>query len=93
MIIKTKEDWIELAKRTAPKMPEYMSQHGNGMTSKVEEEMTKLVDAEDWKKLHSRFEEIWSWLPDRSDIRHHPFSDLCDLCSEGWALYEDEAAS
>lgn len=90
MSIKTKDDWIELAKSTAPKMPDYMAEFsGNVDPSMVEAELTRLIDAEDWHALHGRFEEIWSWLPDRPDIRHHPFGDLCDLCSESWAIYED----
>lgn len=89
--IENRQDWIESAKITAPKMPDYMSEFsGNVDASKVEAEMTRLIDAEDWKALHGRLEEIWSWLPDDPSIRHHPFGDLCDLCSEAWAIYETE---
>ena len=89
MTIKTKQDWIDLAKRTAPKMPDFMSEFsGNIQPSMIEDEMSRLVEAENWEKLHERFEEIWSWLPDDSSIHRHPFGDLCDLCSEAWALYE-----
>lgn len=88
MIIKTKEDWIELAKATAPKMADYMVQHGNCDPFVVEEEMTRLVKEEDWHKLHRYFEDIWTWLPDSPSIRHHPFGDLCDLCSEFWVFDE-----
>lgn len=90
MIIKTRQDWIDLAKTTAPKMPEYMAEFSGAVDpGMVEAEMERLLTAEDWEGLHGRFEEIWPWLPDSPDIRHHPFGDLCDLCSEGWAIYEE----
>lgn len=89
MTIRSRQDWVDLAKATAPKMPSYMAEFsGNIQPSMIEAEMTSLVEARDWEKLHQRFEEIWSWLPDDPSIRHHPFGDLCDLCSESWALYE-----
>lgn len=91
MIIKTKDDWIELAKKTVPLLPDYMaSMSGNVEPSMVEIELTRLLEAKDWPKLHGRFQEIWNWLPDAPHIRVRPFGDLCDLCSEYWVFEEAE---
>jgi hypothetical protein len=63
--IRTKEDWISVARSTVPLLPDYMAdQSGQVVPSMVETELSRLVDAEDWKTLHQRFEEIWAWLPD-----------------------------
>lgn len=91
MGINSKQDWIDLARVTAPKMSAYMSEFsGNIQPDMVDAEMDRLLAAEDWKALHGRFEEIWAWLPDDPSIRHHPFGDLCDLCSEVWAINKAE---
>lgn len=90
MDINTKEDWVNLARETIPLLPDYMqSQSGNINPDMVLTELTGLLEAGNLQKLHGRFEEIWAWLPDRPDIRVKPFFDLCDLCSESWAIYED----
>ncbi len=86
--IETRQDWIDTAKAVAAQMAEYMPLHGNRDPSMVDAEMSRLVDAEDWEGIRARFHEIWAWLPDRQDIHHGPFGDLCDLCSEDWALEE-----
>lgn len=83
MNIQTKADWIKLAKLTIPKLPAYMAEFGATETE-VETELTGLLETQNWKSLRKRFHEIWNWLPDNSSIRHAPFFDLCDLCSEDW---------
>ena len=90
MIIKTKEDWITLAKQTVPLLADYMSEFNWSVDpDMVNQELGGLLEKEDWKSLYGRFNEIWSWLPDNRSIRHHPFFDLCDLCSEYWVFEED----
>lgn len=43
MTIQTKDDWIALAKATAPLMPEFMSRFsGNFSSVMVEDELTRL---------------------------------------------------
>jgi hypothetical protein len=87
--IKSKEDWIETAKYVAHMLPGYMSQiSGNVDEASVDAELSMLVAEEDWEELHNKFEQIWAWLPDRPDIHRHPFSRLCDLCSEYWVFEE-----
>lgn len=82
-MINNKQDWIDEAKYVANLMPSYMAeQSGNVDPCMVEEELQSLIDKEDWKSLHRRFEQIWSWLPDSPSIHRHPFGRLCDLCSE-----------
>lgn len=89
MIINSKQDWIELARKIIPYIPEYMAEEsGQVQPSMVEAELNKLLEIEDWNMLHKRFEEIWNWLPDRPSIRRYPFFDICDLCSEYW-VFED----
>lgn len=89
MSIRTKSDWIAAAKYVVPLLPEYMaSQSGAIDPCKVEAELGRLLAAEDWETLYGRFEEIWSWLPDSPSIHRHPFSHLCDLCSEYWVFEE-----
>lgn len=88
MVIKTKGDWIALAKQTVPLLPDYMASQMQVDSTKVETELAELLEAEDWPMLLTRFNEIWAWLPDRPSIRVRPFFDLCDLCSEAWALEE-----
>lgn len=92
MIIETKEHWIQLAKDTVPLLPDYMYDESPGRVdpSMVATELNRLLEAEDWKALHGRFNEIWEWLPDRPSIRRHPFGDLCDLCSEYWVFEETD---
>jgi len=92
MEIKNREDWIALAKQTVPLLPEYMADmHGNVDAGAVEEVLSVLLEGENWMGLCSKFNEIWSRLPDASYIRRRPFFDLCDLCSESWVL-EPEGA-
>jgi hypothetical protein len=87
MEIKTKEDWVALAKQTVPEIPAYMAEFsGNVDPAKVDDELTKLVADENWWQLHNRFEQIWNWLPDDMSIHRGPFNDLCDLCSEFWVF-------
>jgi hypothetical protein len=89
MDIRTKEDWIASAKYVVPLLPEYMSsQSGAVDPEKVEAELSRLLEAEDWPALHVRFEQIWAWLPDSPGIHRHPFGRLCDLCSEYWVFAE-----
>ena len=89
MRIETKEDWIKLATKIIPDIPKYMADHsGQVQPEMVEAELTKLLEAKDWEKLHTRFEEIWNWLPDNASIRYYPFFDICDLCSEYWVFQE-----
>lgn len=88
-VIKTKQDWIDTAKYVVPLLPEYMSGLSGAVDpGMVEAELNKHLAAEDWQQLRKRFHEIWGWLPDNPSIRHHPFFQLCDLCSEDWALKE-----
>ena len=89
MTIRTFEDWIAQAKVVAPLLPEYMYYISPGQVDPgmVRREMDRLLEAEDWELLATRFQEVWSWLPDRADIRRHPFGLLCDLCSE-WKVWE-----
>lgn len=88
--IKTKSDWIATAKYVVPLLPDYMAQiSGQADPEKIEEHLTGLLKAEDWDALRKRFHEIWNWLPDRPDIRVHPFGPLCDLCSEDWVFSDD----
>jgi hypothetical protein len=90
MIIKTQEDWITLAGSTIPLLPAYMSEFGNIDEYKAGDHLLALYEAKNWPELHTRFEEIWAWLPDTSSIRHRPFFDLCDLCSEYWVFEEND---
>ena len=93
MSIQSKEDWIAEARYVVPLLPEYMaSVSGQADPDMVAAELNKHLDAQDWKTLHQRFSEIWSWLPDRPDIHRHPFGRFCDLCSEYWVFEEEEAA-
>ncbi len=87
--IKTQEDWWNTAKSIIPRLPDYMNEFNGGISEeKVLTELNSLVENHDHNKLWSRFEEIWAWLPDRPDIHHGPFGDLCDLCSEYWVFQE-----
>ena len=89
MKIETKEDWITLATKIIPDIPAYMAnESGQVQPEMVKAELTKLLEAKDWDKLHTCFEEIWDWLPDRPSIRHYPFFDICYLCSEYWVFQE-----
>ncbi|MDE3796957.1 hypothetical protein I7G59_06365 [Sinorhizobium meliloti] len=93
MTINTKEDWIAEARYVVPLLPEYMaSVSGQADPSMIEAELNKHLAAEDWKMLYRRFNEIWSWLPDRPDIHRHPFGRLCNLCSEYWVFEEERCA-
>jgi len=93
MSIKTKEDWIVEARYVVPLLPDYMANiSGQVDPEMVEEELSKLIAAEDWEMLRKRFHEIWAWLPDRRDIHRHPFGNLCDLCSEDWVFNEEISA-
>jgi len=90
MTIRNKADWIETARYVVPLLPAYMAEEsGQADPGMIEAELTKHLDAEDWEMLRQRFHEIWPWLPDRPSIHRHPFGQLCDLCSEDWALLDD----
>lgn len=90
MSIKSRQDWIDTARYVVPLLPSYMaSVSGQADPARIEDELNKLLQAEDWKMLCKRFHEIWNWLPDRPDIHRHPFGRLCDLCSEDWELSEE----
>ncbi len=88
MTVRNKEDWIALAKETIPYLPEYMNSMRNMDEVKVEARLNELLAAEDWRGLATLFSDMWWALPDEGYIRGHPFSKLCDLCSESWALDE-----
>jgi hypothetical protein len=88
-IINKKQDWIDAAKVIVPLLPAYMQSIHEGVDPyAVENKLTPLLEAEDWFGLLTAFDEIYKWLPDREYIRRRPFFDLCDLCSESWALTE-----
>lgn len=93
MQIKTKEDWIALAEQTVPKLGDYIVEQLPRADRDVAQAAldTDLAN-EDWDALHTKFEEIWASLPDNPSIRHAPFFDLCDLCSEYW-VFEDEGSA
>lgn len=82
MAIETQDDWIELALKTIPLLPDYLSEFGSIKFDFLESMMAQLVNDANWDDLHKLFEEMWQWLPDTPSIRHRPFFDLCDLCSE-----------
>jgi len=84
-IIKTKQDWIDLARKTLPKLSDYAREHGRQFE---EEKAIGLLDRGMYLSLHSILQSLWMRLPDHRDIRHGPFFDLCDLCSEDWVFHE-----
>jgi hypothetical protein len=85
MIIKTPDDWWELAEETLPKLPEYARRF---MTNYDREKAERLLKAKDHRQLHSLLETLWFELPETPAIRIEPFNSLCDLCSEHWVFYE-----
>lgn len=82
MSIETQEDWIELAKKTIPLLPDYLNEFGSIKYVVLDELFARFLADENWDELHNLFEQMWQWLPDSPSIRHRPFFDLCDLCSE-----------
>ena len=88
MNIKTQEDWIVLARKTIPLLGDYVEEFKQIDRGKFEAELQDCLDKQDWQRLHQRFEDIWFALPDIPSIRHRPFFDLCDLCSE-WEVWID----
>jgi hypothetical protein len=86
MIIKTKEDWKKLAADTIPKLSAYAAENRRTFD---EEKARALLDKGLLKTLAQVFEKLWQDLPDNPGIRFGPFFDLCDLCSESWAVRED----
>lgn len=92
MNIRTKEDWIELARVTVPLLPEYMSdQLGNRIDPILAENaLNQNLIEENWEALHQKFQDIWEALPDKPSIHRYPFGNLCDLCSEYWVFYEED---
>ncbi len=83
MSIKTTEDWWALAYETIPRLHPYALQHG--VTFDTGEAMRMFYD-ERHAELHGVFEKLHVDLPDSPEIRHRPFFDLCDLCSEYWVF-------
>jgi hypothetical protein len=83
MIIKDRDDWIELAAKTLPKLPDYAATFDCGWSNTL---AMSYFEAGNMRALHGLFQMLWADLPDSPDIRFHPFFDLCDLCSEDWAL-------
>ncbi len=54
-------------------------------------EMPKLREANDLPRLHLLLEQAWGAAPDSPRIHSIPgWSVLCDLCSEGHAIREEE---
>lgn len=89
MTIQTKDDWWEVATKTIPLLPEYMSRFNqNIVQDKVLEDLTKCLNEKNHVQLHDYFFRIWNWLPDSPRIHQHPFGQLCDLCSEYWVFQE-----
>lgn len=84
-MIKTVQDWRDLAAKTIPLLPVYATSF---KTSFDAERATKLHHNHHERELHGMFEMLWDRLPDRPDIRIDPFVDLCMLCSESWVLYD-----
>lgn len=89
MNINTAADWWKLVEQTNPKLPEYATEHRRNWDA---DKAAKLVEAKDFKALHAMYEKLWADLPDNAGIRHQPFFDLCDLCSEAWTVYENVTA-
>lgn len=81
--IQTKSDWIESAKATLPKLHDYAAENGCDWDR---QKAADFLAVEDYHSLAGMFEDLWIRLPDRGSIRFGPFFDLCDLCSERWAL-------
>ena len=82
MTIETLEDWVELAKKTIPLLPEYLDEFRPVQIDVLEDMCAELVEKEDWNELWHLFNNMYNFLPDTPGIRHRPFFDLCDLCSE-----------
>lgn len=84
MVIKNTQDWIELARKTIPRLNDYSLEFGRRFD---EEQATSFLDRGQYISLHGMFSSLWMRLPDSKDIRFGPFFDLCDLCSEDWVLH------
>lgn len=84
-MIKTVKDWRDLAAKTIPLLPVYAASF---KTSFNADRAVSLHQERKERALHGMFEMLWDRLPDRPDIRHGPFVDLCMLCSESWVLYD-----
>lgn len=84
-MIKTVQDWRELAAKTIPLLPVYAAKF---KTSFDAERAIKLHQDHHNRHLHGMFEMLWLRLPEKADIRIDPFIDLCMLCSESWVLYD-----
>lgn len=90
-MIDSKEKWMRIAKEIVPLLPDYMAEMRDVDKEMIERDLNGLVEKEDWAKLYERFQDIWFWLPDKPHIRHGPFFNLCDLCSEYlWIFREEE---
>jgi hypothetical protein len=86
MTIRTQDDWWNLATDTVPLLPDYARKLGFdfdlGYAKAALSDRSHTV-------LKRMFEKLWRDLPDTRSIRHYPFGNLCDLCSEYW-VFEDE---
>lgn len=83
MIIKDKNDWVELARVTLPLVPEYASSNGVKWDALKAEHS---LGVGKYGTLYRMLETLWQDLPDHAGIRRRPFFDICDLCSECWVL-------
>jgi hypothetical protein len=82
-VIKYQENWWESAAITIPKLPAYAAQHGCDFN---DEEALACLAKKDHMRLYDMFNGLWHDLPNNVSIRHQPFFDLCDLCSEYWVF-------
>lgn len=87
MEIRTLTDWVALATKTLPLIPDYARDQKRSWD---DGEAAKLLASSDYKTLAKMLNQFWAKLPDNASIRRKPFFDICDLCSEDWVLYPHE---
>lgn len=85
MSIKTPEDWWSLLELIRDDIAAYAAEHKCEWS---QEELDAAIESRNHGALVVQLNQLWIDLPDSPDIRHYPFFEICDLCSECEVLEE-----
>ena len=87
MRITSQGDWWFVAGLIAPRLPAYTAEFPG--VSWDAPAFDSAMAAGDHDKCWRMMQKLWEDLPDDPSIRHAPFFDLADLCSEVWVFHPE----
>ena len=90
---KTDDEWWEMVQVHRVRITDIMARVG--LTLDERTEFLRLVgERTNWERVYNLMQKAWVQAPDTPAIHGWPsWGNLCDLCSEGPGIFEEEGVS